>query len=312
MTRLIEWGKNQAWLLLALTMLMWAGNSVASRAIAGQMSPMAVVSLRWLIVCGVLWALMKPDFSLYRAVLMRHRAQIVLMGLFGFTGFNALFYIAAYHTTAINLTLLQSSIPAFVLAGSALLFRTGISAVQITGLAMTLVGVCLIATRGDLALFREMAFNSGDLLILLACLFYAGYTLALRKRPALPALVFFAALAAVAFVSSLPLLAIEVFNGQAYWPSVKGWLILGYISIAPSLLSQIFFIRGVELIGPGRAGIFTNLVPVFGAVLAVVILGEEFHLYHAAALTLALGGIWLSEQAGAQARKANQAIRAAP
>ena len=223
MTKWIGWGRNQAWLLLTLTMLMWAGNSVAGRAIAGQMSPMTVVALRWLVVCGILWAMLKDDLAAQRAALVRHRRQIVLMGLFGFTGFNALFYVAAYHTTAINLTLLQSSIPAFVLAGSALCFGTRIGTVQLAGLAMTLAGVGLVAARGDFRLIAEMAFNSGDLLILLACLFYAGYTLALRKRPVMPALVFFAAMAVVAFLSSLPLLALEAASGQTYWPSLQGW-----------------------------------------------------------------------------------------
>ena len=292
------WARAPAWLLLALTMLMWAGNSVAGRAIAGEMAPMAVVTLRWLIVCGLLGAVLRREMLVNGHVLRSNGLQITLMGLFGFTGFNALFYLAAYRTSAINLTLLQSSIPAFVLAGAALLFGTRIGRVQVAGLAMTLLGVFLVATQGDLSHIMALSFNSGDLMILLACLLYAGYTLALRKRPPVPSLVFFLAMALVAFASSLPLFAAEVWARQAFWPSWKGWAILLYIAICPSLLSQVFFIRSVELIGPGRAGIFTNLVPVFGAFLAVVILGEEFHFYHALALALALGGIWLSERAG--------------
>lgn len=297
MQKFLDWGYNRAWLLLVLTMLMWAGNSVAGRAIAGEMSPMAVVTLRWLVVCVVLALVLGRDMQTHSAILRLHWRRITLMALFGFTGFNALFYIAAYHTTAVNLTLMQAAIPALVLAGSALFFRTRVGPVQLAGMALTLAGVCLVATRGDMAHILALAFNSGDLLVLLACLFYAGYTLALRHRPPVPALVFFAAMAMVAFLSSLPLLAAEAFAGQLYWPSLKGWMILAYVSLAPSLLSQIFFIRSVGLIGPGRAGIFTNLVPVFGAFLAVAILGEEFHPYHALALAMALGGIALSEGA---------------
>lgn len=297
MQSLLDRVYKKAWLLLALTMLMWAGNSVAGRAIAGEMSPMAVVTLRWLAVCVVLAFVLGRDLAANAAILRLHWRRIALMGLFGFTGFNALFYIAAYHTTAVNLTLMQAAIPAFVLAGSALFFRTRVGPVQLAGMGLTLGGVCLVATRGDLAHILALSFNIGDLLILVACLFYAGYTLALRHRPPVPALVFFAAMAGVAFLSSLPLLAAEAVAGQLYWPSLKGWLILAYVSLAPSLLAQVFFIRSVELIGPARAGIFTNLVPVFGAFLAVVILGEEFHLYHAMALGLALGGIALSERA---------------
>jgi drug/metabolite transporter (DMT)-like permease len=132
--------------------------------------------------------------------------------------------------------------------------------------------------------------------MLIACLFYAGYTLGLRHRPAVPGLVFFAAMAVVAFVSSLPLIGLEMAQGAAQFPTPKGWLILLYVAMMPSLLSQIFYIRGVELIGPARAGLFVNLVPVFGALLAVVLLGEPFALYHALGLVLVLGGIWLAER----------------
>ena len=85
-------------------------------------------------------------------------------------------------------------------------------------------------------------------------------------------------------------------NGTAQWPTPKGWIVLLYVALLPSLLSQIFFIRGVELIGPARAGLFVNLVPVFGALLAVVLLGEPFAFYHALGLALVLGGIWLAER----------------
>jgi drug/metabolite transporter (DMT)-like permease len=111
-----------------------------------------------------------------------------------------------------------------------------------------------------------------------------------------PGLVFFAALAAVAFVISVPLLVAEVMSGQGYWPTGKGWLILAYVALGPSFLAQLFFMRGVELIGPGRAGVFVNLVPVFAALLAVLILSEPFAWYHAMALALVLGGIALAEK----------------
>jgi drug/metabolite transporter (DMT)-like permease len=132
--------------------------------------------------------------------------------------------------------------------------------------------------------------------MLIACLFYAGYTLSLRQRPKVPGLVFFAALAAVAFLISVPLLAAEIMTGHGYWPTGKGWLILVYVAVGPSFLAQLFFMRGVELIGPGRAGVFVNLVPVFASLLAVLILSEPFAWYHAVALALVLGGIALAEK----------------
>ena len=292
---LARWLFGQAWLVMAATSFFWAANGVASKMVAGQMSPMSVVCLRWLIVCMLLWGSMGGQIAACREQLMQAKWRIVLMGLFGFTAFNALFYLAAYHTSAVNITLLQSAIPAFVLLGAALLQGVKIGPLQVGGLLLTLVSVALIATRGDLANILSLSFNLGDILLLLACLFYAGFTLALRDRPKVPGLVFFSALAVVAFVSSVPLLATEIALGQSYWPSLKGWLILAFIALGPSLASQMLFMRGVELIGASRAGIFTNLVPIFGAGLAVLVLHEEFHFYHALALALGLVGISLSE-----------------
>jgi drug/metabolite transporter (DMT)-like permease len=105
-------------------------------------------------------------------------------------------------------------------------------------------------------------------------------------------------LATVALATSLPLVGYEIATGTVQWPTPNGWLILVFIGLFPSFLAQVLFMRAVELIGPGRAGLFVNLVPVFGAFLAVLILGEPFHLYHAAALAFVLGGIFIAERIG--------------
>ena len=295
MTGVLRRCYGQAWLLLSATTLLWAGNAVAGRAVAVQMSPMAVVTLRWLAVCVVLGVVLRTDLRSGIRALLPHRRLVALMGAGGFTAFNALFYVAAYRTTAVNMTLLQTCIPVFVLAGAVLLRVAAVTLLPLCGMAATMAGVAIVAARGEPSNLLALSFNSGDLMLIVACLLYAAYTLALRRRPAVPALVFFAAMALAAMLSSLPLLLAEVLAGQTYWPSPKGWAILVFISLGPSLLAQIFYMRGVELIGPGRAGLFANLVPVFGSVLAVVLLGEDFHVYHAIALVLGLGGIWLSE-----------------
>jgi drug/metabolite transporter (DMT)-like permease len=224
------------------------------------------------------------------------RLRIFAMGTFGFTGFNALFYAAAYHTTAVNLSIIQGTIPVLVLVGTVAFLGSRARPVQLAGVVLAMAGVAVVAVKGDLHLLRTLGVNVGDLFMLIACVFYAGYTLALRNRPAVPGFVFFTALAGVAFVSSLPLIAFEAAAGTLQWPTPTGWLILIYVALFPSLLAQVFFMRGVELIGPGRAGIFVNLVPVFGSVFAVLLISEPFAAYHAVALALVLGGIWLGER----------------
>ncbi len=296
MTSLSQRAWANAYLLLTMTTLMWGGNAVASRLAVGHISPMALTSLRWVFVCAVLPLLLRRELKEYRPLLMAHRWRIIALGTIGFTTFNALMYLAAYSTTAINIGILQGAIPVFVLIGAFLVYRTPIGWMQALGVAVTILGVVVTASRGDYHLLSTLSFVPGDLWMIIACVFYAGYTVGLRSRPAMPGLVFFTALAIVACVASLPLLGLEIWMGRIVWPTTLGWLILAFVVIGPSLLSQLFFMRAVELIGPGRAGVFVNLVPVFAPLLAVLILGEEIALYHGLALALVLGGIWIAER----------------
>ena len=204
--------------------------------------------------------------------------------------------MAAHHTSAVNLTIFQGAIPVLVLIGMVLFFRRRVLPLQVLGMIVTLLGVVIVSVKGELRVLRTLALNIGDVWMLIACVFYAGYTFGLRHRPPSGARLLHGPRG-----RGLPVLAAsarsrdrarERCNGRP----AKGWIVLLYVGLLPSLLSQIFFMRGVELIGPARAGLFVNLVPVFGALLAVVLLGEPFAFYHALGLALVLGGIWLAEQ----------------
>jgi len=161
---------------------------------------------------------------------------------------------------------------------------------------LTLLGVIIVASGGSLARLAALALNAGDLLMLAAAFCYAGYAVALRKRPPVDTLSLFTIMAGAAFVTSIPLTVTEAVLGTLQWPSATGWIVVVLVTVFPSFLAQIFFVQGVAMIGPGRAGVFINLVPVFAAGLAVAILGEPFETYHALALGLVLGGIWISER----------------
>ena len=291
-----RWLFGKPYLLLTLTTLGWAGNAVASRLAVGEISPMALTTLRWGGVCALLAVLTRREVAAAWSVLRPRWRYILALAATGFTAFNALMYAAAHSTGAVNLTILQGAIPIFVLISGLAVFGTRIRALQALGAAVTLAGVALVAARGDPTALLQLDFATGDIYMLIACAAYAGYTLALRNRPAVPAFAFFAVLAGAALLVSIPLLLAEIVAGTVIWPTAAGWWILLYVAVYPSLLSQIFFMRGVELIGPGRAGLFVNLVPIFGALLAVLLLGEPFRAYHALALVLVLGGIWLAER----------------
>lgn len=297
-TRVGRWLWAQPYVLLCLTMLLWGGNAIAGRLAVGEVSPMVITFGRWFIAGSLLLLFARRQILSEIGALSPYWRRIALMGVMGFTGFNALFYEAAHFTTAVNLTILQGSIPVFVLLGALVIYRTPVTLVQGVGMVVTTLGVLVLASRGDLAVLMGLKFNIGDVWMLIACVLYAGYTLGLRRRPPVSGLTLFAAFASVAIVTALPLAIIEAAQGQMLLPSWKGVLIVAYVGVFPSLLSQLFFMRGVELIGPGRAGLFVNLVPVFGALLAVVILAEPFGLSSAVALALVIGGIFVAERTG--------------
>lgn len=287
---------DQPYALLVLTTLAWGGNAVAGRLAVGEIAPMALTAGRWGLVLAALVLFARGQVAVALSQAKTQWRVALAMGACGFTAFNALFYLAAHHTSAVNISILQGSIPVLVMLGALMLHRTPVRPGQGVGMAMTLVGVALVASHGDLASLARLRLNLGDLFMLIACVLYAGYTLALRGRAGVGGLSFFAGLAAAAFVTSLPLLAGEIAAGASGWPSLKGWAVLAYVAFAPSFVAQVFYMRAVELIGPGRAGLFINLVPIFGALLAVLILSEPFGLHHAAALVLVLTGILIAER----------------
>ena len=297
-TRARAWSAfwNNPTLLLSLTALMFAGHSVVGRLAVGEISPMTLTCARWGLALIPLSLAARGNFARDLKILRPRWMFVIAMGALGFTGFNALFYTAAHHTGALNLSILQGVIPAFVLIGARLAFGVKVRAWQAFGAFVTMIGVVAIASQGDIGRLLALAFNDGDLMILLAAVFYAGYTVGLRDRPAVSGFGFFAAMAAVAFVTSIPLLGFEIASGAFIQPTLKGLAALLYAALLPSLLAQILYMRGVELIGPGRAGVFINLVPVFGALLAVLLLGETFALYHAVALGLVVAGIAIAER----------------
>ena len=289
-------GAAAAYPLLTLTALLWAGNAVTSRWAPGHVSPQVITTLRWLVACTVLIPFAGPRILVEWPILRRHWLRILLMGGLGYTAFNCLFYAAGTYTGAVNLALFQGAIPVIVILANRIAYGVPVGGGQAVGVVLTLAGAAMAASHGDLSVLTNLAFNRGDVLVFGACLLYAGYTVVLPMRPKVSALGFFGAMAIAAFVTSLPPLAVEWATGHSVWPSHEGWAMVAFVGLGPSLLSQLCFMRGVELIGPNRAGLFVNLVPIFGAGLAVLVIGEPFGPVQAAALALVLGGIACAER----------------
>jgi len=213
----------------------------------------------------------------------------------GFTISNAMLYEGARFTSGVNVAIIQGVLPVLVLAGARVVYGVRAGLVRWIGVAITMAGIVLIATEGEPARILDLQINKGDALVFLGAAIYAAFTLALRKRPPMSAMAFFIGVAIAALVSSAPAMMAEAMLGEAIWPGWRGMMVLLYVAIFTSIVGQICWIRAVEIIGPGRAGVFQNLVPVVGAILSVLVLRESFHWHHAVSLALVLSGLFISE-----------------
>lgn len=286
----------RAYFLLTLTALFWAGNAIAGKLAAGLISPASLTFSRWLLASGLLFLFNREQISRDWAALWQHRRQLFALGTVGLAGFNLALYTALHHTTALNTTIEQSCMPGLVVLGNWLLWKQPATRLQLAGVAVTVAGVALTASQGNPLAVLEVGLNRGDAIMLLGVVCYGGYTLALRRRPSVhPTSLLFALTTSAALVSAA-VYAPEVLRHGVSMPSLTVWGLIGYTAIFPSLLSQLFYIHGVARLGGSRAGLFVNFVPIFGALLAVLLLGEELHGYHLSGLALVLAGIAVAER----------------
>ena len=295
---------RQAYLLLLLTTLFWGGNAIAGKLAVGHISPMLLTAARWGIAVVILWLLGRRHFARDWPAIRARLPLLIALGAFGFSIFNVALYSALNYTSAINVSIEQAAIPMLIFILNFLLFRLSASAGQIVGFLLSVAGVALTASHGEPRRLLLLDVNLGDALMLIGVVVYSGYTVALRRKPDIHWQSLMIVLTGAAFVATLPFVVAEFACGAGMLPDGRGWAIIAYTAIFPSILSQIFYIRGVEMIGGNRAGLFINLVPVFGTVLSIIILGEDFHTYHAVAMAMVMGGIWLAEASGRKVAEA--------
>tara|TARA_B100000700_G_scaffold56798_1_gene61330 strand:- start:1773 stop:2663 length:891 start_codon:yes stop_codon:yes gene_type:complete len=282
--------------LLIFTTLFWAFNTIFGQLAVGEISPLQIVPLRWILVSSVMWFIFGNDVKTNWQIIKPEINKIILMALMGFTGFNVLFYTASQYTNAINLGIIQSSVPVYVLLGGYFFYKTSITALQGLGVIISIIGVTIITTNGDIEILLNLQLNKGDLIMLVACLMYSYYTLSLKTRLQIPGIAFFTLMSVIANFLALPLFIIDYLINGINYPSINGLIITILVAIFPSSLAQIFYLRAVDIAGPGKAGIYTNIVPIFSSILAVILLNQRFEIFHGVSLVLVLSGIWLSER----------------
>ena len=287
---------NSPHVVLVLATIMWAGHTIVARMSVDEISPMLLMLMRWVTCLAILLVINRNQLAAYIPEVKQRLAWVWWMGGAGMAGFTIFFIYAAQYTTAVNLGITQSAIPALVMLIGLLVLRVRAGWIQLVGMMLSLMGVVVLVSGGSITVLRALEFNVGDLLMLIACLCYAGYTVGLSRRMSMSPVLMLTFFSAAASLTLIVLTAVEYLQGDLILPGVKGLAIVVYCAIFPSMLAQIFFMRGVELAGANRAGLYVNLVPVFAALMAVLFLAETMYLFQGVSLVMVLGGIYLAER----------------
>ena len=288
-------------LLLTVPPLMWAGNAVVGRVVADLIPPMTLNFFRWLIAFIILlpitWQLLKPQSSIWT-----NWKRYAVLGLLGVGSYNALMYLALHTSTPMNVTLVGASMPMWMLATGALFFNQRITRMQVVGAILSMAGVLVVLSRGQLAWLANVHFVAGDFYIVLASIAWAFYSWLLSQPKDAPEIrsdwaAFLMAQMIFGLGWSGALAGSEwvLTNASISW----GWPLaaaLLYVALGPALLAYRCWGLGVQRVGPAIAGFFSNLTPLFAAVLSAAFLGELPQTYHAVAFLLIAGGIVVSSR----------------
>ncbi len=295
------WLLDQPYLLLSLTSLFWAGNTVLGRFVVGHIPPVTFACIRWAGALLILLPFALPHLLRDWPTIRRHAGLLTVLALTGISTYNTMAYYGLQYTTAINGLLLQSIGPLFVALWTFALFGDRLSPRQAAGICISLTGVLVIIAHGSLAVLVGIAFNGGDLWFLVALLVYGFYTAWLRRRPAMHPLSLLAVLIGIGALLLIPVAAWEVASGKTFVLDAVTFASFAYVCVFPSLLGYLFLNCGIELIGANRAAPFLYLVPVFGSILAIGLLGERFELHHAIGYALVFAGITIATRPSRQA-----------
>ena len=284
-----------AFTLLALANLFWAGNWVAGRALRDAFDPITLNFWRWVIAVLALapfaWFQLRGKFAAIR----RHAGLLALLALTGVAVFQSLVYLGLRTTTAINAVLLYASAPLFMMLCSWVIERVSATPRQIAGILLSLVGVLVVVSHGELGILLQLEFHAGDAWILMALPVWGIYSVLLKRCP--PeldgvSLLFVISVAGLALLA--PALALQALHAPPRWPNASEAAALLYMGLAASVGAIICWNRGVALVGANAAGFTLPLMPVFGTVLAMIFLGESFRAFHAAGFATILAGITLA------------------
>ncbi|MDD0840569.1 DMT family transporter [Curvibacter sp. HBC61] len=287
--------------LLTLPPLLWAGNAVVGRVVHELVPPMTLNFLRWVIAFVLLLPLAAPVLK-KSSPLWAHWRRYAVLGLLGVGCYNALQYLALQTSTPINVTLVGSSMPVWMLTVGALFFGAPVARRQLLGALLSILGVLLVLSRGEWAQLMAFKLVPGDIFILLASMAWAFYSwLLVRTREPEGVRGDWAQFLMAQMVFGLGWSGLSAGGEWALTSAHIVWgptllAALAFIALGPALLAYRCWGAGVQRAGPAMAGFFINLTPLFAALMSTLFLGEHPQLFHALAFALIVAGIMVSAQ----------------
>ena len=289
---------NLAYLLLILTTLFWSGNFIVGKAASiYQIPPFSLNFYRWLFAFLILLPFTFKEILSRKKYILDNISFFIILGITSITIFNSIVYYSLYYTQVISGVLMISTIPVWIMFIASILKIEKTNLFQIIGVILSLTGVMFIITKADIELIKSLDFNKGDLSMVVAMFAWATYSALLRKKTyEISQIALLEIIIICGLVFLIPIYFIEISSGNLIILGKPFILTLTYVVLFPGILAFLFWIKGIAIIGANRAGVFLHLMPIFGALMAMVIFKEKFMFYHSLGAIFIIAGITLSNK----------------
>ena len=287
-----------AYLFLVLAALCWSGNFIVGKfATLFQIPPLSLNVLRWISVWFILMPFTYKEIYNNFNYIKKNWLVISFMGVITISTFNSVVYFALNYTQVVNAVLMLAAIPVVTIVLSSLMKIEKTNFLQIFGLLMSIIGVGAIISNGDFQKIVSLSFNKGDVWMLVCVLTWSLYSTLLKKHNLkLSQFTLIQLMVTVGILFLVPQLLYESYIGLELNFNKPFFLILFYVVIFPAIAAYYFWQKGIEMIGPNRATMFIQLMPLFSAIMAIIIFKEKLELYHFIGAAFIISGIYLSNR----------------
>jgi len=292
----VQKNNSLAYLLLVLTTIFWSGNFIVGKAASiYQIPPFSLNFFRWLFAFLILLPFSYKEILKHRKYIFNNIGFFIILGITSITIFNSIVYYSLYYTQVITGVLMISTIPVWIMFIASILNIEKTNRFQIIGVVLSLIGVIFIVTKADIELIKNLNFNKGDLSMVVAMFSWAIYSALLRKKKyEISQITLLEIIIVCGLIFLIPIYFIEMNLGNKIIINKSFVLTLTYVVLFPGILAFLFWIKGIAIIGANRAGVFLHLMPIFGAIMAILIFNEKFMFYHFLGAIFIISGITLS------------------